>query len=159
ARKNPTALGRVGLGCPLNMSRGAQTPRASETITSRTVLPPPDGGNGELHGVRKVDELPLEVELLRQAFRQRLDPDSLRRVMARGDEMDSELARGVQAGLGRLAGQEQVVALAGGVGEIAGGSARDHGRTLDALRSVCEHDRVATQLLADPGRELVDRDG
>src|SRR6476661_1634205 len=137
------------------MSRGAQTPRASETITSRTVLPASDGGNAQLDRVRKVDELPLEGELIGQACRERLDPDSLRRVVAGCDEVDTQFARRVEAGLCRLAGQEQVVTLACGVRQVAGRPAGDDRRAFDSVRTVREHDRLATQSLANPGGELV----
>src|SRR5689334_4778377 len=115
------------------MSRGAQTPRASETITPRTLTAPPDGGNGELDRVREVDELPREVEALGDAPGQGLDADLLGRVVARGHEVDPQLARCVQGRLRRLAGQEQVVSGCGRFGQVAGASAGDHGGTLDPL--------------------------
>jgi hypothetical protein len=56
---------------------------------SRTVLPPSDGGNCELDRIGQVDELPFEVELLREPLRERLDPDALGCVVAGGHEVDS----------------------------------------------------------------------
>src|SRR5262245_47477524 len=139
------------------MSRGAQTPRASETITPLTLLAAHDGRNAELDRVREVDELPLEVELLREPLRERLDADTLRRVVAGRDEVDAELARGVEARLRRLAGEEEVVAVASRFGQIPCGATRDDRCAIDPLRPLREHDRLAPDLLADALLELGDR--
>ena len=58
-----------------------------------------------------LDELPLEPEALGEVARERLHAEPLGRVVAGGDEVDPELAGGLQARLLGLAGEEQVVAL------------------------------------------------
>jgi hypothetical protein len=43
----------------------------------------------------------------------------------------------------------------GGLVEVAGGSARDHGGALDPLRAVCEDDRFAPEPIPDAPGELL----
>ena len=76
--------------------------------------------------------------------------------MAAGDEVDPELAGGLQARLLRLAGEEEVVALVGGVDQVAAGGARADRDALDPVRAVREDERLAADRLADTGGELVD---
>src|SRR5438094_965075 len=63
----------------------------------------------------------------------------------------------LRAGSSRPAGEEQVVARAGSVGQVAGRPARDDCGPFDPLRAVREHDRVAPELLTNVCGELVDR--
>src|SRR5262249_47851377 len=62
-------------------------------------------------GVLDLDELPLDVELIADSFGERLDAEALGGVVAGRNQMDAELACGVQARLFGLAGDEAVVAL------------------------------------------------
>ena len=78
--------------------------------------------------------------------------------MAARDEVDPELARGLEARLLGLAGEEEVVALVRGVDQVAAGRARADRDPLDPLRAVREDERLAADRLADAGGELLDAD-
>ena len=73
------------------------------------------------------------------------------------DEVDPELPRRLQRRLLGLARQEEVVALVRRFDQVvAGGAGRDRD-SLDALRPMREHERLALHGALDPARELLDR--
>ena len=109
-----------------------------------------------LDGVLDREELPLEVEALRQAPRERLHAEPLGRVVTAGDEVDPELAGGVQARLLGLAGEEEVVALVGGADQLVAGAAGADRDALDPFGAVREDRRLAAERLADAVEELLD---
>jgi hypothetical protein len=77
--------------------------------------------------------------------------------MPGGHEMDAELAGGVESGLGRLAGQEGVVAVRGGSGDVLRGAAADDRDAFDPRRPAVEDQGLAIQPLAHARGERLDR--
>ena len=75
--------------------------------------------------------------------------------MPRRDVVDAELAREVESGLFRLAGQEQVVAGHGGVLEVLAAPARHDGSPPDRVRPMRENERLTSELLADAARKAL----
>src|SRR6266508_5297817 len=112
-----------------------------------------------LDRIRQLDELPLESEPLGQPGRQRLDAETLGRVVAGGDERDPELAREMQARLLPLAGQEEVVPLGGRLGQVPAGPAGDDRDALDGVGAYREDERLCADALADAGEEGLERFG
>ena len=110
----------------------------------------------ELDRVRQVDELPREVEPLRESLCERLDADSLGCVVSCGHEVDAELARDVEARLLRLAGEEEVVPLPCGVCQVLPCAAGHDRRPLHQVGPVGEDDRLAVEGVLYPPDELVD---
>ena len=105
-----------------------------------------------LDRVLDLDELPLEREALGEVARERLHAEPLGRVVAGCDEVDPELAGGLQARLLGLAGEEEVVALVRRLDQLAAGAARADRDPLDPLRAVREDERLApAHGLADAG--------
>ena len=90
------------------------------------------------------------AEALGEVARERLDAQPLGRVVTGRDEVDAELARGLQARLLRLAREEEVVALVRRLDQLAAGRTRADRDPLDPLRAVREDERLAADGLADP---------
>ena len=63
--------------------------------------------------------------------------------MAPGEEVDAELARGVQCRLLRFAGDERVIAFVRGLDQTCAAAPRDHGDALDLLRPFSEDEGLA----------------
>src|SRR5262249_25507311 len=107
------------------------------------------------NGVRKLDELPFQAELRGEALREGLDTELLGRVVPRGDEVDPELAREVEARLGRLAGEVEVVAGGRRVRQVALPAAGDDRDPLELGRAFGEDERLASGPVADTRHEVV----
>ena len=100
---------------------------------------------GGLDRVRDLQELPLELEALREVARERLHAEPLGRVVAGRDEVDAELARGLEARLLGLAGEEEVVALVRRLDQVAAAAAARDRDALDLLGAGGEDDRLAAR--------------
>ena len=109
------------------------------------------------NGIRELDELPLQVEAIRESRGQRLHAEALGRVVAGGDERDPELAGEVKARLLRLAGQEQVEARRGRLREVAAAAARDDRNALDLVRAFLEDQRLGRDPFPNACEERFDR--
>ena len=81
---------------------------------------------------------------LGEPARERLDAEPLRRVVAAGDEVDAELSCRHHRRLGRLAGEEGVVAGRRGGGEQPGGATGHDRHAPDLVRPVQEGQRLAS---------------
>ena len=123
---NPADFAIYGAGIPLLFSvvgwpmwrlfRIARRRYPDRTTTASS-------SSGTSDGVLDRKELPFEAEALGQPLRERLHAEPLGRVVAARDEVDPELACGLQARLLRLAGEEEVVALVRRADQLAAGAA------------------------------------
>src|SRR3954447_21616148 len=94
----------------------------------------------------------------RRAARRGGGPQGFGRVMPRGDEMDALLAGLVHDALGRLAGEEGIVAGGDRVAEVVRSGGRDDADRAHALGAFEEDERLASGQLVDARDELVDGD-
>src|SRR3954447_675323 len=107
---------------------------------------------GDLH------ERVLDPEALGQQIAERADAERLRGVVARGHEVQAELAGLGRDVLARLAGQEGVQALGGGLVQRVGGGAGDDADRPDALRAGAEHERLPVRRLAHARAQVIASD-
>src|SRR5580765_5159179 len=77
--------------------------------------------------------------------------------MAAGEEVDAELAGGVQSRLLRLAGDEGVVSPVRRLDQPRPAAACHDRDALDPRRALGEDERLASGRVSEPRRELVDR--
>src|SRR4051794_38791688 len=102
--------------------------------------------------------MPLEAEPLGKRGGKRLHAVALRRVMAGGDEMDTELTRRGIARLLRLTRQQRVEALVRSANQVVSrGAGRDREAT-DLGRPKRENQRLSDHGIADASRKLLDRE-
>src|SRR5919108_1455851 len=132
-------LGSIGGTKKARRRKASRARKLACRLGGSSVAQPPGRHALSLHRNRDIDELPLHVEALGQLLRQRLDPERLRRVVAAGEEMDSELARQVHRGLGGLARGVGGVPVRGSGTHEPGTAAGDDCDPLDRLWAAVEY--------------------
>ena len=80
--------------------------------------------------------------------RERLDAESLGRMVAGRDQVDAELPRGGEVRLLGLAREERIEALVGGPDQVVTGGAGRDGEALDPLGAVREDERLPVDRVA-----------
>ena len=95
-----------------------------------------------LDGVLDLDVAPLDRERVGEVGGERLDAESLGRVVTCRDQVDPELPRGGEVRLLRLAREERVEALVGGPDQVVAGCTGRDREALDPFRPVREDERL-----------------
>src|SRR4051812_30335217 len=146
-KKPAPALGRAGLALLRSFRRKLNGPVSSKS--SQSSKHSRDGRRrGALNGILDVDELPFERKLVGQPRSERLNAERLGCVVAAGEEVDAELAGGLQGRLLGLARDEGVEALVRGLDQPRSAAAGDDRDTFDPLGPRGEDERLGPGRLA-----------